>query len=56
VVAEVKWRRLSASERKRVVAQLREKWSRSTIGHRGQRARFVVLDATSLAMKSLTAK
>ncbi len=51
VVAEVKWRRLSASERKTVAAQLREKWSRSTIGGRGHKARFVVLDATSLTEK-----
>lgn len=49
VVGEVKWRRLSAAERKRVMAELEAKWSRSPLSAQHPRVRFVVLDATTLA-------
>ena len=48
VVAEVKWRRLSVSERKTVLRQLAGKWARSTLAARHPKVRFEVLDAGSL--------
>lgn len=47
-VAEVKWRSLSASERKNTLRQLESKWSRCTLRTRYPRVRFEVLDATLL--------
>lgn len=48
IVSEVKWRRLSLSERKRLVKQIEEKWLRSTLSQRYPSARFEVLDASVL--------
>ncbi|MBC8070824.1 MAG: ATP-binding protein [Deltaproteobacteria bacterium] len=48
LVAEVKWRRLSATERKREHAQLEAKWRRTVLASRHPRVRFTVLDATVL--------
>lgn len=48
IVSEVKWRRLSTSERKRLLKQLEEKWLRSTLRQRHPNARFEVLDASVL--------
>ena len=47
-VAEVKWRRLSAGERKNILRQLESKWSRCTLRARYPRVRFEVLDASIL--------
>jgi AAA+ ATPase superfamily predicted ATPase len=49
VVAEVKWRRLSAAERKDARARLEAKWERCSLRTRHARVRFDVLDAGSLA-------
>jgi AAA+ ATPase superfamily predicted ATPase len=48
VVAEVKWRKLSAAERRRVLQELEKKWQRSGLATDHPRARLLVLDATSL--------
>ena len=44
-VAEIKWRSLSAGERKNTFRQLESKWSRCTLRARYPRVRFEVLDA-----------
>jgi len=44
-VAEVKWRSLSAGERKNTLRQLESKWSRCTLRSRYPRVRFEVIDA-----------
>lgn len=48
LVAEVKWRKLSAGERKNVLRQLDSKWAHSSLRTRFSRARFDVLDASFL--------
>lgn len=48
LVAEVKWRRLTAAERKTVLRQLEAKWSRCALRHRHPKTRFEVLDASIL--------
>jgi len=48
LVAEVKWRRLSAAERKNVLRQLESKWSHCSLRARHPDVRFVVLDASIL--------
>lgn len=45
IVSEVKWKRLSSLERKRLRKQLEEKWARSTLRQRHPNARFEILDA-----------
>jgi AAA+ ATPase superfamily predicted ATPase len=49
LVAEVKWRRLTAAERKNVLRQLESKWSRATLRTRYAKVRFDVFDASMLA-------
>ncbi|MBI5504778.1 MAG: ATP-binding protein [Deltaproteobacteria bacterium] len=49
LVAEVKWRRLSAAERKNVLRQLQSKWSHCSLRARHPNVRFDVLDARFLA-------
>jgi len=49
LVAEVKWRRLTAAERRNVFRQLESKWSRCSLRARHPNVRFDVLDARSLA-------
>ena len=44
-VTEVKWRSLSAGERKNTLRQLESKWSRCTLRARYPRVRFEVIDA-----------
>lgn len=46
LVAEVKWRRLSAAERKNVLRQLEGKWSHCSLRARYPRVRFAVFDAS----------
>ena len=48
LVAEVKWRRVSRSERKRILRQLEEKWSRCSLRGSHPRVRFELFDTTSL--------
>lgn len=48
LVAEVKWRRLTAPERRNVLRQLEGKWSRCSLRTRHPNVRFEVLDAGSL--------
>lgn len=48
LVAEVKWRRLSAAERKRVRRELERKWSRCSLQARHPSVRLEVLDASSV--------
>lgn len=48
VAAEVKWRRLSAGERRTVEQDLRSRWARSALAARYPRVRFEVFDAASL--------
>ena len=47
-VAEVKWRSLSAGERKNTLRQLESKWSRGALCARYPRVRFEVIDASIL--------
>jgi predicted Fe-S protein YdhL (DUF1289 family) len=49
LVAEVKWRRLTAAERRTVLRQLESKWSRCSLRARHRKVRFDVLDAGVLA-------
>jgi AAA+ ATPase superfamily predicted ATPase len=49
LVAEVKWRRLSATERKNVLRQLESKWSLCALRARHPSVRFEALDASILA-------
>jgi len=49
LVAEVKWRRLSAAERKNVLRQLEGKWSHCSLRARHPHVRFEVLDAGILS-------
>ncbi len=48
LVAEIKWRRLTASERAEVLRQLKSKWSRCSLAKKFTGARFEVLDAELL--------
>jgi AAA+ ATPase superfamily predicted ATPase len=48
LVAEVKWRRLTIAERKRVHGQLESKWSHCSLRARYPHARLDVLDASAL--------
>ena len=48
VVVEVKWRKLTAAERRNVMSQLQHKWSRTALGHKYPAARFEVMDAMDL--------
>ncbi len=52
LVAEVKWRRLSAAERKQVLRQLEHKWAHCSLRSRHPQVRFAVLDASLLASDS----
>lgn len=45
VVAEIKWRRVAAAERRRILESLAARWARTTIGQRHPRVRFDVIDA-----------
>lgn len=49
LVAEVKWRRLSAAERKKVLRDLENKWSRCSLRAHHPNVRFDVFDARILA-------
>ena len=48
VVAEVKWRKLTAAERRNVMSQLQQKWSRTALSHKNPQVRFEVMDAMDL--------
>jgi hypothetical protein len=48
LVAEVKWARVSAAERKRILGRLAKTWSRCALRARHPRVRFELLDASSL--------
>jgi AAA+ ATPase superfamily predicted ATPase len=48
ILSEVKWKRLSSLERKRLQKQLEENWLRSTLRQRHPNARFEILDASVL--------
>jgi uncharacterized protein len=45
VVAEVKWRKLTAAERRHVMSQLEQKWQRTVLSKKHSQVRFLVLDA-----------
>jgi hypothetical protein len=45
VVAEVKWKRLTVAEQRRVQRELEGKWSRCAFRTKHSRVRFEVLDA-----------
>jgi len=49
LVAEVKWRRLTVTERKNVLRQLESKWSHCSLRARHRNVRFDVFDASILA-------
>ena len=53
LVAEVKWRRLSAAERKNVLRQLEIKWSQCSLRARHPNVRLEVFDADILGVKGL---
>ncbi|MFI5403007.1 MAG: ATP-binding protein [Planctomycetota bacterium] len=48
LVAEVKWRRLSAAERKTELRHLESKWARCSLRERHEKVRLEVLDASIL--------
>jgi len=48
LVAEVKWRRLTAAERQNALRQLQSKWAHCSLRTRLQNVHFDVLDATIL--------
>jgi hypothetical protein len=48
LVAEVKWRTLTAAEKKQVLRHLESRWPRTSLGRKHPRARFIVLDAGAL--------
>jgi AAA+ ATPase superfamily predicted ATPase len=52
VVAEVKWRKLRAAERRRLLGELEQKWHRSSLRPHHPKARFLVLDATDALSQS----
>lgn len=52
IVGEVKWKRLSTSERGRIMADLERRWMQGGLRHRYANPRFVVLDATTLEQPS----
>lgn len=45
IVAEVKWRKLSAAERRRLQGELEQKWRRTELNRRHGKVRFLVIDA-----------
>jgi hypothetical protein len=49
LVAEVKWRRLTAAERKSELRQLESKWAHCSLRTSHPKVRFDVLDASILA-------
>ena len=49
LVAELKWRRLKASEREKILRQLAAKWSHCSLSKRHPNVRFEVFDARALA-------
>jgi uncharacterized protein len=50
LVAEVKWRRLTAAERKNILRQLEQKWAHCSLRARYSKVRFDVLDANALGV------
>ena len=48
LVAELKWRRLTIPERKRLLGELELKWASCALGRKHPRPRFAVLDASDL--------
>jgi len=48
LVAEVKWRKLSAAERRHVMTQLESKWHRTALSHKHPNVRFEVFDASEI--------
>jgi predicted Fe-S protein YdhL (DUF1289 family) len=49
-VAEVKWRRLTVTERKNILRQLESKWSHCSLRARHPNVRLEVFDATMLGI------
>jgi AAA+ ATPase superfamily predicted ATPase len=49
IVTEVKWRRLSASEKAQIKESLKEKWQKSTLARKYPSVEFEVVDAGALA-------
>jgi hypothetical protein len=48
VAVEVKWRKLSAQERRNVMSQLQQKWARTALSQKHAQVRFEVMDAMDL--------
>jgi hypothetical protein len=48
IISEVKWRHLTAADRRRIETQLEGKWQRSTLRHRHPNVAFEVLDPSVL--------
>jgi AAA+ ATPase superfamily predicted ATPase len=48
IVSEVKWKLLTASERRRIETELEDKWQRSALRHRHPNVAFEVLDSSIL--------
>lgn len=46
IVAEVKWRKVNAAERRSLLATLEKKWERSALGRSRPKVRFEVMDAS----------
>ncbi len=48
LVGEVKWRRLSVADRRRLLTDLEQKWARSALSAKHPRVRFEIFDLASL--------
>jgi hypothetical protein len=48
IVSEVKWKLLTATERRRIETELEDKWQRSALRHRHPNVTFEVLDSSIL--------
>lgn len=48
IVSEVKWKRLTPAERRKIETSLEQRWQRSALRHQYAKARFTVLDMSVL--------
>lgn len=48
-MAEIKWRRVAAAERRRILESLAARWARTAIGAQHPGVRFDVIDAGMLS-------
>jgi len=51
IVSEVKWKRLTPAERRKIETSLEQRWQRSALRHRYSKVRFTVFDVSALTRK-----